>query len=210
MAMNDTCQVGQNCSTEKQPPVNTSQWGVLCGKHRYQMRRNGKIIKTSYEPREAKVVGDEIRIPLGLGAKHGYVIVDKDFEYLAKLKWTVDSNGYAQVSGGSKNYVHRLVTNAKQGEVVDHIDGNKLNCKSSNLRLCTQAENARNQKLRLNNTSGYKGVRQIDNGKFIARIKKDYKYRHLGVFKTKIEAAIAYNEAAQKLHGEFARLNDVR
>jgi hypothetical protein len=102
----------------------------------------------------------------------------------------------------------RFILSAPDGKLVDHIDGNPLNNQNENLRLCTNAENCRNTKIYKNNTSGYKGVQSIGKqGKWFAIINCNRKQKYIGTFETKEEAAMAYNEYAKKLHGEFARLN---
>lgn len=87
---------------------------------------------------------------------------------------------------------------------VDHINGNGLDNRRENLRVCTTAENCRNRV----GLGGYKGVRLFrKSGKWGARIVVDYRHIHLGCFATPEEAARAYDDAALKLHGPFARLN---
>lgn len=89
-------------------------------------------------------------------------------------------------------------------EIVDHIDGDRLNNKIDNLRQCTNAENIRNQGKHKGKTLP-KGV-AAHQGKYIAQITKNYKSHYLGVFDTVPEAVSAYNAAAKNMHGEFARL----
>jgi hypothetical protein len=104
--------------------------------------------------------------------------------------------------------LHRFIMGCapRDGKVVDHIDGNTLNCQKSNLRICTQAENKRNRKLNKNNTSGYKGVHQIKGtGLWRACIYLDRKQKVLGYYASPEEAYEAYKEAALKYHGEYAR-----
>lgn len=106
--------------------------------------------------------------------------------------------------------LHRLITTCPEGMYVDHINGDTLDNTKSNLRICTNKENCRNTKLSKNSTSGYKGVscyKKDRNKKWIAKIMVDYKTINLGYFWTKEEAAYAYNLAAVKYHGDFARLN---
>ena len=87
---------------------------------------------------------------------------------------------------------------------VDHINGNKLDNRKENLRLCTNGSNNRNKLAR----TGFKGVHQARiSGKWIAQITKNYKVKHLGSFDTDTEAATAYNKAAKQLHGKYAQLN---
>lgn len=89
---------------------------------------------------------------------------------------------------------------------MDHIDGNGLNCCKSNLRICTQSQNNANS--RTKKLKGFKGtIRGKGDRKWYAMITKDYVRYHLGGFQTEEEAARAYDAAAKKLFGEFARLN---
>jgi hypothetical protein len=91
--------------------------------------------------------------------------------------------------------------------VVDHIDNNKLNYKIENLRFATIPQNTYNTKKCKNITlSIYKGVTK-SKGSFEAKINKDYKKYHLGLYDNEIIAAIAYNIKAEELFGEFANLN---
>lgn len=106
--------------------------------------------------------------------------------------------------------LHRFIMNAPKGYHVDHIDGDKLNNRKENLRICTCAENARNRPIQPNNTSGYKGVQLIKStGKFLAIISINRNQIRLGYYETAIDAAMAYNKAAIKYHGEFAKLNEI-
>lgn len=153
-------------------------------------------------------------IPLG----NGYTaIVDADqYDKLKYTAWhTVTKRKYAattiRTKGSRKSstvYMHRLLTGALPGDHVDHINGNNLDNRLCNLRLCSPAENLRNQRISPKNTSGYKGVFwHKAAGKWMASVKYNYKAVYLGLFKTKEQAALAYNEAAKRLHGEFALLN---
>lgn len=92
---------------------------------------------------------------------------------------------------------------------VDHIDTNGLNNQRSNLRLA-RGQNAKNRKLYINNTSGYKGVHwRKDRNTWVAMITVNGNVIYLGSSRDKIEAARMYNTAARKYHGEFAHLNEV-
>jgi hypothetical protein len=97
-----------------------------------------------------------------------------------------------------------------EGYYIDHIDGNPSNNKLENLRLANQKENSRNSKKPKNNTSGYKGVHwNKEKEKWQARVMINTITKHIGYFEDLIEAAKAYNEAALKYHGEFAKLNEI-
>ena len=104
----------------------------------------------------------------------------------------------------------RILLNAAISDKIDHRDGNKLNNRRNNLRICAQAENAMNRKININNTSGYKGVYwNKPRRKWVALIGVNKKRIHLGMFSNKINAAKAYNDAAIKYHGEFSNLNKI-
>lgn len=143
----------------------------------------------------------------------GYeTIVDDDvYEWASKNKWKYNQGYVIRSKWPNSSYrLHRLIMNASKGIYVDHIDGNPLNNLRSNLRLCSNAENGRNQKLHKNNTSGYKGVHWSKlNKKWKVEIKINYKNKFIGLYNTKEDAAKAYNEAALKYFGEFARLNKI-
>lgn len=102
--------------------------------------------------------------------------------------------------------MHRLIIGAKRGQMVDHKDGNGLNNTLSNLRLCSHIQNCMNSASRGNKT-GYKGVTLLHSGKFVAGIKHNGKTIHLGTFILVKDAALAYDDAARKYFGEFARTN---
>lgn len=92
--------------------------------------------------------------------------------------------------------------------IIDHMDRNPLNNSRSNLRPCTTSQNAMNSPKIKNCTSVYKGVywdNQYKKWRVTMRIGK--KHTHIGRFNDEIEAALAYNTAAEKEHGEFAYLN---
>ena len=138
------------------------------------------------------------------------ILVDDDnYKYLANFKWYVGTHGYAVRTNktGKKILLHREVMEAKGKEQVEHKDGNKLNCQKSNLRFSTQQQNQMNKKGW--SKSGYKGVywHKLGSGWWRAIITIADKPKHLGLFKNKKEAAIAYDNAAKKYFGEFAKFN---
>jgi hypothetical protein len=146
------------------------------------------------------------------------LVDDDDFERLNQFKWHASKEGnnfYAKrtpcVNKIKKVIImHREIINALPGEDVDHKDGNSLNNLRENLRLCNQAENVRNSKIRKDNISGYRGVSLFTKrNKFQAIIHFKKKSFWLGYFSSPIDAAIAYNQAAIQHFGEFARLNKI-
>lgn len=153
-----------------------------------------------------------VAIPLTMGM---VAIVDEtDAAAVQQYKWhaskTSDGHyyarGYVQQSGKwVKVYMHRYLTGAAKGVDVDHKNGNALDNRRINLRVCTHADNQRNQRRNSKNTTGYKGV-SFDKarGKYIASIQVLGTQIHLGRFSTAEEASKAYEEAASRYHGEFA------
>jgi hypothetical protein len=91
--------------------------------------------------------------------------------------------------------------------LVDHKDGNALNCVRSNLRVCNFAQNNRNRKKPVSKESSYKGVRKHRHGRWRASIKVNGVTINLGVFDVELDAARAYDAAASKHFGEFAKTN---
>jgi hypothetical protein len=90
--------------------------------------------------------------------------------------------------------------------VIDHRDGNPLNNRWRNLRLCSVSENAANRRRLRNNKSGFKGVAFVpERGMWRARISKHGKRYPLGNYATAEEAHAAYVAKARELFGEFAR-----
>jgi hypothetical protein len=146
--------------------------------------------------------------------KGKYALVDKeDFEYLNQWKWFCSTTGYAVrtalIDGEQVRIrMHRVVANTPEDMCTDHINMNRLDNRGENLRVVDRSQNNMNRKLNKNSTTGYKGVTlRKDNGKYRAHIQKDGKKRWLGQFDTAIEAAKAYNSAAKKIFGEYAKLN---
>jgi hypothetical protein len=142
------------------------------------------------------------------------VIDEEDAGLVSGFTWRTNHNGYATAYGGggrankSHVFMHRLIAKPPPGKVIDHIDGNALNNRRSNLRVCTQAENCRNTKRRPGGHSALKGVTRFTT----KRLKKWYwkayiAGKHIGYFDTEVEAARAYDEKARILFGQFARLN---
>ena len=104
--------------------------------------------------------------------------------------------------------IHRFVAKAKRGEYVDHINGDKMDARRSNLRVCTHAENLRNRGPSKNNTTGFKGVAFLkEKGYYVVNICKDRNKMRLGYFFDAEVGARVWDREAIKLHGEFAKLN---
>lgn len=103
---------------------------------------------------------------------------------------------------------HWILIDKQTGMEIDHINGNGLDNRRENLRICTHKQNMYNKKLYKNNKSGYKGVyMQTGRNKFSVQIRVNGKKIRLGNFKNKEDAAIMYDKSAKLYFGEYARLN---
>jgi hypothetical protein len=124
------------------------------------------------------------------------------------------SSGYIQAEVLGKNFMlHRIIYEMHNGKIptglqIDHIDGDPLNNKIENLRLCNQIENRQNSKLSKNNTTGYRGILKTPSDKYQARLTVDGKKLYLGLFKTPEEAFNCVEQKRKELYGEFAVLRD--
>lgn len=146
------------------------------------------------------------------------IVDDEDYERLSEWKWSANGNGYAvrneryEPKKYRKQYLHRAVMNAKPGEIVDHINGNPLDNRKENLRICDFRGNAQNSRGKTDRMySKYKGVTfDKRRSKYVAQIGVDGKNVGLGGFTNEVEAAIAYNSAAIEYYGEFAKINEIQ
>lgn len=156
------------------------------------------------------------KIPLTKGK---FALVDdEDFIHLSRFSWCAlkgSRTWYATRFERTKRknkcvYMHREILGISGKFDTDHRDGNGLNNQRANLRACTRQQNLQNKMC--TNPTGYKGV-WLDKRKLStpwqSGITQHYKKIHLGRFETAIEAAQAYNQAALKLFGQFARLNQI-
>jgi len=149
--------------------------------------------------------------------KGQYTLVDdQDYARLSKYKCqlvnSTEGKYYASVKiDGTNLYLHRFIMGAKKGQIIDHKNGEGLDNQRDNLRVCTHSQNGANRKPSKNGTSEYLGVSlttiRHKYNYWQAQISINKKIKKLGNFKTEIEAAIIYNIAARKYHGEFARPN---
>lgn len=134
------------------------------------------------------------------------LVDDEDFLLVSQYSWC-SQLGYARAykyhNGGRTTFtMHRLI----MGGLVDHINGNGLDNRRENLRLCTHLQNMGNRKTPTTNKSGYKGVSHCGR-KWRAEAMCKYEHYYLGIFEDKESAARAYDQKAIELWGEFARTN---
>ncbi len=140
------------------------------------------------------------------------LVDDEDFDRYSGRSWyvttgqwpyAVSSNGHARLI-----YLHKIIVDAYPHQRVDHINGDTFDNRRDNLRLCSNAENCRNQSRRSDCMSGFKGVSwQADRKSWRCQIMMDYQKINLGNYSDREEAAYVYDQAALQLFGEFARTN---
>ncbi len=180
--------------------------------------QDGELVQQEHELPIARTSGvHETRprcvfvvLPTGEEALVDYI----DSAALLGRRWRAvrRTDGLTYVISHRREYLHRAIMQPPPGMVVDHIDGNPLDNRRRNLRICSRADNQRNQKLGKANTTGFKGVTTPKNlahlkNPFLARIQVNGLKKYLGVFTTAEDAARAYDAAAILHFGEFARLN---
>ena len=151
-------------------------------------------------------------------------IDETDLSLISQYTWHIH-NGYvahtvtrktSELCGlpvDSTLLLHRLLLNPPADMVVDHVSGDKLDNRRSNLRVCLQNENLLNRSKQLSQTSSkFKGV-HLAKGKIVRPWRAEIYYQrqrfHIGYFDTETEAAEAYNQHAIVLFGEYANLNKI-
>lgn len=160
-----------------------------------------------------------IEIPITKGC-HA-LIDDEDLNKISPFHWSYHGDGYA-ARGYHENgklvilKMHQAILGKQaDGFVIDHINGNKLDNRRCNLRVVTQQQNTFNMKKRIapirgENPSRFKGVVwRNDRKKWRSCITFNGKRYYLGLYDTEQEAALAYNIAAKRFFGEYARLNEI-
>jgi hypothetical protein len=149
---------------------------------------------------------DGIAILICKGDIHA-LVDDQDWHKLSQMSWYID-NGYVESSIVGR--LHRYILKPKLGEIIDHINNNRLDNRRNNLRIASCSLNSHNRKKSENASSKYFGVwfnKQLK--KFGTSITYNFNKHNLGYFDNEIDAAKAYNIKAKELYGNNANLNDI-
>lgn len=158
-----------------------------------------------------------IEIPLRnrRGETIAVALIDELDAHLAAHRWNVfhrpNATSYAMTKIRAVNGIikstalHREVMGAARGQIVDHVNGDGLDNRRQNLRIVTSQQNNWNRKA-TKKGSGFKGVSRHGPG-FRAQIREDGKILALGTFPSAVAAALAYDAAARRIQGNYARLN---
>jgi hypothetical protein len=139
------------------------------------------------------------------------LVDDADLPLVSQWEWRSNPGGYVCRYENKKVFLlHRVILGAKAREIVDHRDGDGLNNRRSNLRLCTHAQNMRNRKKHSHSQMRFKGV-EVDRRKgresWRARIRVDGRQIRSGRVPDDRTTARLYDLMAEQYHGEFARTN---
>jgi len=142
------------------------------------------------------------------GRKFEVLLDNEDYKKVKQHKWFLhDKRGYVSGKVGEENILlHRFIMKPPINMLVDHINHNPLDNQKSNLRVCTKSQNCAWKNMKL--ATLYRGIAKSYHG-WTAGITRDQKRFYLGYYKTPEQATHAYNEAAIRLFGEFAVLNEI-
>lgn len=177
-----------------------------CNKHYQSVRLYGH---PDGKPRVSTNIFDVRGAELYITTKNGDIILaDADnLELLSKSSWCISKTGYAVANiqkRVTRMHRHILADMLCDSDVVDHKNGNPLDNRKSNLRICSQRENGKNTRLKETNRLGIKGVRLTKSRRYNVRIVVDGKEVHVGNYTT-VDAAIeARRQAEREYYGEFA------
>lgn len=134
---------------------------------------------------------------------------DRDHKLIRKLNIRITVDGYAIAQWEREQYkLHQIIkfNEIRRGFYIDHINGDRLDNRRCNLRLCTPSQNAMNRKIPSTNTSGYKGVSLVQyNNKWLAQIVVQGKTIRLGVFENKNDAIEARLKAEVEIFKNYRR-----
>lgn len=139
---------------------------------------------------------------------------DKDYEWLNQWRWYLASNGYVtrvlsrKLHPQGKQirvFMHRQILNPPQGYFTDHINGDKLDNRRSNLRVCTTQQNGFNRRKQRDIPKGVYYQPHYKFKKWGVYVRVDKKQKYIGGFVDKEDAIKAAQEAREKYHGEFAK-----
>ena len=181
-----------------------------CSKHYQQYKRCGHILnRTKFDSNEIVIYDDYAEIVLydRDNMEIARALIDlEDVDKVKDYKWHLDSGGYIVNSKVGK--LHRFLMNPKDNEIVDHINGNPLDNRKCNLRVCSQNQNMMNQQKRKNTSSKFKGCSWAKNkSKWCVHIQINKKIKHIGYYNSEEEGAISYDKAAIKYYGIYAKTN---
>jgi len=200
---------GENCTSKPQSACHAEPFAALEGKLREASHSACHAEQSEASGHRIQVEHRVISLTQGK-----FAIVDAaDYDRLAEHKWYAHTNKarhfYAERKcRGGIIAMHRAILDVPPGLFCDHKNHNTLDNRRCNLRICTPAQNSYNRLPDAGGTSRYKGVHwDKDRRKWQAGIRHKGRLIHLGYYDYEADAAIAYDDRAVELFGEFACLN---
>lgn len=136
------------------------------------------------------------------------IVDDEDFERVSQYNWHgAENNGSTHIYAATKLRMHRLIVDAPPGTMVDHINGDTLDNRRCNLRICTNAQNQQNTQSR-GGSSRYKGVSfNKKYGKWLGAFMFEGRHYYCGYWETEDDAARAVDKKRGEVCGDFASKN---
>lgn len=181
-----------------------------CDMHYWRNRTYGNPLHVNQSVRTIVAHGEIARVPLTRGFEA--IIDSADAPLVQGRNWRVVPNHsginyvVSSLPGNRRLALHRLLMNPPDDMIVDHINGDALDNRRTNLRVATQSQNCMNKRPRKTGSSRYKGVAWDKNTrKWQACIRLEDGQKYLGQYLSEEEAFAAYRQAAEKHFGEFAR-----
>lgn len=143
------------------------------------------------------------------GTRVRIVASPEDIPVLSQYRWHICGKGYAWTTwardDGKAVSMHSMVL----GKMCDHINNNPIDNRLENLRLCSHQQNQMNKLSCARSVVPFKGVSMASGGiKYVAKICANGKHYYLGRYTNARDAALSYDDAARRLHGEFACTNE--
>lgn len=202
------------CGTEREVTGTSLRNGSSSSCGCYTIERTKEVLGGRKIYNKYDLISEEYAIGY-TSAGNKFTFDKEDYDLIYPYLWSVNPDGYliANDSNGKIFRLHRLVMGVgyNDSEYVDHIDHDISNNQKGNLRLCTPSENAMNQSLKSNNTSGARGVCwDKSRGKWITSIMVNYKSIYIGRYDDFDDAVMARKEAENKHFGEFSYNNSMQ
>jgi hypothetical protein len=140
-----------------------------------------------------------------------FIVDDNRWHELTFLTgWYKNSHGYAASSSSKiRTLMHRHIMEAAEGQIIDHVNGNRADNRECNLRIATSTTNSHNRKKKENASSQYKGVRYTSKHRWEATCRANGVQEYLGSYATEEVAAWAYDQRVREIHGMNASCNNV-
>lgn len=200
------------CGSDKEVFLNKTTNKYLCGRHRVQVYKYGKTIRTASDPNEIIEYDNHAEVILYNIKKEevSHTTIDKyDIEKVKRHKWRL-SNGRVETTVNRRTVsLSRYIIDAQDDDIIDHINGNPLDNRRQNLRPCTYQDNNRNRRKTNNSVSGMAGVHYSkDSNMWVVRIRNEESRQiHLGSYEDLEYAKVIRLKAEEIVFKDFSPNN---